>query len=145
MKLPRAVAGSASVNMTPMIDVVFQLIVFFTATSTIAKSEFAQKLELPVAEQGKDQDEASRKKRISANIVSSGELFVSGRAVSAAEFREILGVERGLHGAAEIEVQFRADREAHYSVVEPYLLACARSGIWQVSFAVQPPKPSRGN
>ena len=141
MRVPSYVSsGGMAINMTPMIDVVFQLIVFFTATSTIAKSEFSQNLELPVAEKGKDREESTRKKKITANVVATGEVYVGGRMTSAAEFQEILQAELAQHPADQLEVQFRADRAAPYSAVEPLLLACARKGVWQVSFAVKRPE-----
>ena len=132
-------SGGMSINMTPMIDVVFQLIVFFTATSTIAKGEFGQRVELPAAEKGKDRDESTQKKKITANVLSSGEVSVGGRTTNAAEFQEILQAELAQHSANQLEVQFRADRAAPYCAVEPLLLACARKGVWQVSFAVKRP------
>jgi biopolymer transport protein ExbD len=141
MRVPSHVSSRGmAINMTPMIDVVFQLIVFFTATSTIAKNEFSQNLELPVAEKGKDRDLASQKKTIIANIAATGDVFLGGRRTNAQEFREILKAELAQHPADQLEVQFRADREALYAAVEPLLLACAREGVWQVSFAVKRPE-----
>ena len=130
-------SGGMPVNMTPMIDVVFQLIVFFTATSTMAKTEVNLTLELPVAEKGTDQDVASQKKKITANVLASGEVFVGGRVVRAADFQEIITAELAQHSADDVEVQFRCDREAPYRAVEPLLLVCAKKGVWQVSFAVK--------
>ncbi len=138
MKLPNANRHSGMpINMTPMIDVVFQMIVFFTATSTIAKTEFNLTVELPVAEKGKDQDDVSQKKKITANVVAGGDVFIGGRPVRAAEFQDILTAELAQRPADQLEVQFRGDREAPYSSVEPLLLVCAKKGVWQVSFAVK--------
>ena len=141
MRAPRASQYSGmSINMTPMIDVVFQLLVFFTATSTIAKNEFSQTVKLPVAEQGRDRDESSQKKKVTANVVATGEVYVAGRSVGAAEFQDILRAELAQHPAEQLEVQFRSDRAAPYGAVQPLLLICARAGVWQVSFAVKRPE-----
>ena len=141
MRVPSHVSSHGmAINMTPMIDVVFQLIVFFTATSTIAKNELSQNLELPVAEKGKERDETSQKKKITANVSATGEMYLGGRRTNAQEFQEILQAELAQHPADQLEVQFRADREASYAAVEPLLLACARKGVWQVSFAVKRPE-----
>jgi biopolymer transport protein ExbD len=138
MRLPIASrSATAPVNMTPMIDVVFQLIVFFTATSTMVKTEFNLTVDLPAAEKGKNQDEASAKKKITANVLSGGDVLVGGRRVGAAEFQEILAAELAQRPADQLEVQFRGDRAAPYGSVEPLLLVCARKGVWQVSFAVK--------
>ena len=141
MRIPQiARSGAPSINMTPMIDVVFQLIVFFTATSTIAKMEFTQNLELPTAEKGKDRDETSQRRKITANVLPGGEVIVAGRKITPQTFLDLLQAELDQHPPEQLEVQFRADREALYQTVEPLLLACARKGIWQVSFAVKRPE-----
>ena len=140
MRIPsRARSGAAPINMTPMIDVVFQLIVFFTATSTLAKNEFDQNIALPVAEKGKEREETSQKKKITANVLATGEVFIAGRRTNARSFQDLLQAELDQHPPDQLEVQFRADREAAYGVVEPLLLVCAKKGVWQVSFAVKRP------
>lgn len=139
MRLPNThLYRGMPINMTPMIDVVFQLIVFFTATSTIAKTEFGQ-IELPAAEKGRDRDETSRMRRITANVMADGSIVVAGRTLDRVGFHEILSAELAERPADQIEVQFRADRSAPYGSVEPLLVECARSGIWQVSFTVKRP------
>ena len=40
-----------------------------------------------------------------------------------------------MHGDA-LEVRIRGDRGVLYSRVEPVLLACVQSGIWNVAYAV---------
>ncbi len=132
-------SGAGALNMTPMIDVVFQLIVFFTATSTIAKTEYSHNVDLPIAEKGADRDPASDKKKITANVLATGDVLVAGRRVNARRFEQVLAAELDQHAAEHLEVEFRADSKARYAAVEPLLLACARRGVWQVSFAVKRP------
>ena len=135
-------SGGMQINMTPMIDVVFQLIVFFTATSSMAKSEFGHKVELPVAEKGKEREESAQKKKIAVNVVADCKVYVAGRRTSPAKFESLLRAELKEHSADRLEVQFRADRSAPYGTVEPLLLKCARAGVWQVSFVVKPAERS---
>ena len=50
MRVPtRSVSGEVGFNMTPMIDVVFQLIIFFLLSSHLAKQEKEVPLPLPVS------------------------------------------------------------------------------------------------
>jgi biopolymer transport protein ExbD len=42
-----------------------------------------------------------------------------------------------------LQVRIRSDRSAPYQFVEPIMLACARAGIWDVSFAVYRPEDVR--
>ena len=152
-------SGGMSINMTPMIDVVFQLIVFFTATSTFVNSEFGKKVDLPNAEKGRDRDLSSLKKKITVNIVDRQkadpnasrnsrpgfDVFVGASPITPARFQAILKAELAERSAEELEVQFRADRSAPYRIVEPLLLACAKAGVWQVSFAVKPAERVQGS
>ena len=124
--------------MTPMIDVVFQLIVFFTATSTMVKTEVNETVALPVAEKGQNQQTTSQKKKVTANVLADGSVVLGGRRIGVAELQDILSAELEQRPAEHIEVQFRADRKAPYGAVEPLLLVCAKKGVWQVSFAVSP-------
>src|SRR5437773_5737045 len=108
MRLPNTRQYGMPINMTPMIDVVFQLIVFFTATSTIAKTEFNQDVHLPVAETGKDRGPVTQTKKITANVTADGAVMIAGRAVDTAAFQEILASELAQYSADQIEVLFRA-------------------------------------
>ena len=142
MRIPSTIGRSeVGINLTPMIDVVFQLIVFFTATSTIAKTEFSQDVNLPAAESGKEHDQAVQKRTIVVNVSRDGGVAIMGRSVESTSFQEILSTELAQYAPGQIEVQFRADRTASFGSVQPLLLVCARSGIWQVGFAVKRERP----
>ena len=53
MKTPQLLAsGGTLINMTPMIDVVFLLIIFFLVSSHMAKQEQNVQLDLPKAQSG---------------------------------------------------------------------------------------------
>jgi len=125
-----------SVNMTPMIDVVFQLIVFFTATSTMVKTEYTAAVELPEAREGV-QRQARDRKKVTANILADGTVIVAGQQVTLGQFRRMLEADMAAYGPERLEVLLRADRSARYGSVEPLLLLCARAGVWQVGFSVR--------
>jgi biopolymer transport protein ExbD len=69
-------------------------------------------------------------------VLADGTLLLAGRVTSPAELFERLSERRSVHGG-DLEVRIRGDRGAAYARVEPILLACARAGIWNVSFAVE--------
>jgi biopolymer transport protein ExbD len=135
MKIPRrAVASEASINMTPMIDVVFQLIIFFLVTSHFAKQEAHLPLPLPGADSATALKDDSAP-RLVINVTADGTPLFSGRALSPAELQQRLG-ERIAELGKDTEVRIRADRSVAYRHIEPVLLACARAGIWNVNYAV---------
>ena len=135
MRMPRRnVGGEVGFNMTPMIDVVFQLIIFFLVSSHLAKQEVQLKLPLPVADSGKlikDDDQP----KLTINVLANGALLLAGREVSPAELTPRL-TERIADLGRDVEVRIRSDRSVTYRHVEPIMLACARAGIWNVTYAV---------
>ena len=70
--------------MTPMIDVVFLLIIFFLVSSHLAKQESQMDIDLPNAESGLE-SEPSTNPRIVINVTRNGQLLISGRRVSEAQ------------------------------------------------------------
>lgn len=124
------------VNMTPMIDVVFLLIIFFLVSSHLARQESQMPLPLPTANSGEKMDVGHP--RVVVNIRGDGTLFLSGRAVGPDELERRLQVQRAQEGA-ELEVRIRSDRGVPFQFVQPILLAVAKSDIQQVTFAVTKP------
>ena len=135
MEIPR-IGRSRQVdfNMTPMIDVVFLLIIFFLVSSHLAQQETHRQIDLPRAASGYD-SAASGATRVTVNVLSDGHIFLGSDLVDAPELDRRLQVERQ-EMDGQLEVGLRADRNVRYHVVEPILLACAKAGIWNVSFAV---------
>lgn len=136
MRIPsRAVSGEVGFNMTPMIDVVFQLIIFFLLSSHLAKQETQLALPLPAAESGRP-PAADERPRLTVNVLADGTLLVANRLIAADELTRLLAERKAAHGDA-LEVRIRGDRSVPYSRVEPVMLACTRAGIWNVAYAVQ--------
>ena len=128
-------------NMTPMIDVVFLLIIFFLVSSHLARQEVQAELDLPTATTG-DDTRQTETPRVTINIVpQQGEFSVRFGAlpVDTGEFRRRLQHELDKAGT-DLEVRIRADRATPYEVVEPLLVSCATLGVWNVKFAVVPPE-----
>ena len=121
-------------NMTPMIDVVFLLIIFFLVSSHLARQENLMELPLPVAESGAD-DIDQQTPRVTINIKDDGSAWLGGRAVTPERLKSQLSQLRSERGD-QLEVRIRTSRDAPYASVEPVMLACTESGIWNVTFAV---------
>ena len=142
MRLPsHGRGGDVGFNMTPMIDVVFLLIIFFLVSSHLAKREAQLPLPLPVAGSGQDpiDDEAPR---LTVNVRGDGTLLLAGKPVAPNQLLQRLTAAMDRAGRG-LEVRIRGDRGAYYRSVEPILLACARAGLWNVTFAVIRPEDDR--
>jgi len=142
MRVPSQ-AGRAALgfNMTPMIDVVFLLIVFFLVSSHLARQETGLQLDLPDAVTGRRNEVDPATRRVVINVVSAGagaaQLRIGARTVVAAQLTDILRTELG-QTSGHLEVRIRCDRRVPYRFVEPVLAACATAGVWDVTFAVLP-------
>jgi biopolymer transport protein ExbD len=121
-------------NVTPLIDVVFLLIVFFLVSSHLARQETQMELPLPTASSAQEPS-VDRAPRVTVNVLADGRLLLGSDELEAAEIGRRLQVERRQTSGA-LEVRIRADHHVEYRNVEPLLLACARANLWNVSFSV---------
>lgn len=127
-----------SINMTPMIDVTFQLIIFFMCVSQFWNLE-KEELILPSAEKAKTETEAVTAARLVVNLLENGEIVVSKARVAMDQLALMLQSEADSHktrqGDANVAVLLRADTGVEFKHVQDIMLACAHAGIWQLSFA----------
>lgn len=142
MRVPNNLSrGGLGFNMTPMIDVVFLLIIFFLVSSHLARQEVQLELDLPAAVSGRQADEKEGVRRVVVNILPDARddrrIMVGGQLLDPREFGQMIGYERQ-RTTEPIEVRIRCDRNVAYREVEPVMLACAKAGVWNVTFAVIP-------
>ena len=141
MRVPYNLARrSLGFNMTPMIDVVFLLIIFFLVSSHLVRQDTQVELEevsLPQAHSGQ-RAEQDQIRRVVVNVLpdqeSGGRIIVGGRPMPSRELGELIAY--GKRAGHHLEVRIRSDRQVPYRVVEPVMIACARAGVWRVTFAV---------
>lgn len=120
-------------NITPLIDVVFLLVIFFLVTAHFAQNEPLQAIELPQASQVTEEAEIARRMIVSVTI--DGSVFVKGRQVTLDEFESLLH-ENTLGRSADFELRIRSDQSASYESIEPLLLAALRAGVTKIGFNV---------
>lgn len=117
-------------SMAPMIDIVFQLLIFFLAATTFAREdERALELELPRAESSVPSSAAPRE--IVVEVLRDGRTFVAGAEVRAADLAADLR-ERA-HGARDVPITVRGDRLAKHESIVSVLDACGVAGLSNVS------------
>ena len=136
MKVPTVGhSQSVSFNVTPLIDIVFLLIIFFLVASHVARSEAVEPVDLPLASELDQADENPN--RIVITVLANRTLHLSGQQVTLAE------LENAILGGAQnsdrpLDVRIRADRTATYAEIEPILLICAEFGVTQIGFHALP-------
>ncbi|MCH9656748.1 MAG: biopolymer transporter ExbD [Planctomycetes bacterium] len=121
-------------NITPLIDIVFLLVVFFLAATHLTQNDKLEAVELPEASQHeREPDEAPR--RIIVTITLDEKLYVRGNEISPEELdARLLSIDESKR--KETEVRIRGDRRIPYRIIERVLISCARAGISNVPFVV---------
>lgn len=130
-----------SIDMTPMIDVVFNLIIFFMLVNQMVQLERAE-LELPAADEAKEEKVVDQK-RLIINIHKNGQIEVAGRMKNWGELVRILlqesSISRDNEDNSSRSVIIRGDIEAPYKVIQKVMVECATQRIYKLSFAARIP------
>ncbi len=122
-----------AINLTPMIDVVFLLLIFFLAATTFAREEVALDLRLPEAKSGQP---GTAGKQLVVNVFADGHLSVEGRSVTMEALRQKLAAAAARD--REQQVLVRGDQQAQFGVGLQVLDACRLAKITKVDFAALP-------
>ena len=138
MRLPSTALrrGGLRLNLTPLIDVIFNLIIFFLAAAHFARSEPVEAVELPAATPRDDETESPR--RLTITVAPGPRFLVAGAEQPRAVVEAMIETEARGADKRPLELRLRADRSVPFGEIEPLLIAAAKSGIQDVKFAVTP-------
>ncbi|MBE7467185.1 MAG: biopolymer transporter ExbD [Planctomycetes bacterium] len=138
----KSLAREVECDLTPMIDLVFLLIVFFLCVSDLIKQEYVQ-LTLPQSLAAAE-DVPAHTRRVVVNVAwrdDATEVLVRQKIYRRTEdLIELLRAQAAPDPERPLEVRIRADRRAPYARVQQVLAACARAGIARISIAAEPQK-----
>lgn len=121
-------------NMTPMIDVVFLLIIFFLVSSHLAQRENRLELPLPQATTS-NRNQPDDTQRITINIEADGQTSIGSHAIQPKDLLKELSAQQAKYGD-QLRVRLRGDQSVTYQHIEPLLAACADVGIRDIGLAV---------
>lgn len=121
-----------SLELTPLIDVVFQLLVFFLLTSAFIDPGVP--LDLPGAKTA----ETPRDTPVLVSVTADGIVHVGSDSVAIDALPSVL--ERALNGQDEKRVAVRGDVAARYGLFMRVVDACRQVGVGEVVLASEPDK-----
>jgi len=121
--------GVVSVNMTPMIDMVFNLLIFFILTSQFIKLEI-EEVVLPPSVMALPKDYTIYR-NVVINIVNpdNPHIVVSGQTLGLDELTEVLKDRKEQAAGDPINIILRADANIPYEEVARAMLATGRAEI----------------
>lgn len=131
MKFVRRRLDEPSINITPLIDVVFILLIFFmVSTRFVDEQDLA--LELPSAGAS---SMAAQSPALVVDITDDGRYRIDGASVSAAE---LVASMRALHAQyPQRSLRLRADSDARHGVVVRAMDAATQAGFARVDIATR--------
>ena len=135
----------AEPNLTPLLDVVFQLITFFMLVINFSTENYDQRVRLPVAGSARPMEDTERvsEDRLVLNVDSEGHLLIGGevqplhKALQTIKHQADL-VKLNLKAAgAKIDpakglpttIIFRADQDCTFGTLNPLIKACQSNGF----------------
>ncbi len=127
----RSSTSGCAVDMTPMIDVVFQLIIFFIVTIKMEES-INEDIRLAKAEHGPMIEESDPRTMV-VEVDKRGWISIHGAQLSRAKFQKIMVARAKRY--RQFPVLIRADRRAEHKDVRAVMDICSKIGIWRINFA----------
>jgi len=122
-------------NATPLIDVIFLLIIFFLLTINFS-DVITRRVTLPKADEARDLNGRAAY-RLQITVKSAQAIFVGARAVPLSGLRSALAeAQRGMsHAPGKATVQLLGDENVEYSVIQAAMEEIALLGITRIEFS----------
>jgi biopolymer transport protein ExbD len=133
MKFRNHKMAPSELQLAPMLDVVFQLLIFFLVTFEFQRSEMDMSVSVPSAQEGADTKRALGE--IIVNVRVTGEVVVEGQVMTQAQLKDKLAAIARQHKNQPIRL--RGDADASYQTIVEVIDTCQKAGIWNISFATQ--------
>ena len=142
MKLRKPDEPEANVDMTPMIDCVFQLLIFFMVCATMSKVDQTPEVVLPIAPKAAIPDNPVGRGVV--NIVPLGTPVGDGATsadkpfIIAGQITDepglVAAISERLKTEPNLRLYLRVDRNAEFKTVKCAIRACANAGVFDIIF-----------
>lgn len=113
-------------NFTPMIDVVFNLLLFFMVTAQVDQQENEISMQLPSASEARPL--TAIPKEIFINVNHVGQIFVNNRSMTPAELDAFLQ-QSALNNPTNQSVVIRADKRVAFDHIVTVMNACNKAKL----------------
>lgn len=124
---PQPADSQLAIEMTPMIDMVFLLLIFFLVATTFHQEEREMQIALPIASSAGPISMTLRE--LVVNVDESGRMIIAGREVSGEDLLQMITDAVAVN--AEQKVTVRGDRRVAYEAVVRVLDICKTGGVQQ--------------
>jgi biopolymer transport protein ExbD len=115
-------------DLTPLIDVIFQLLVFFILTSSFLYPN----LDLVLPQTGKQEEQTEKQPTIVINLDKHGEIYLNSNHITGGTLETSLREQ--LQAQPKQRVHFRADKSTPYEQVLNAMVAARNAGAHDIYF-----------
>ena len=120
-------------NLTAMIDVVFQIIIFFVCTANLQETSLDKRIQLAMAPHGKAVDKKDPLE-IVVDVNSHGMISIARTPIGAGTLGLVLRKAVAEYGR-DVPVTIRGDGKATHAMIRTVMDTCAESYIWKIKIA----------
>ena len=131
MKRIKKIREHAEIDMAPLIDMVFLLLIFFMCSATLSEIEYTPDVRLPVAPRAKIPE--NLKDRGVINILPGGDYMIAKEIVTEKQMLKIMKKRKKEN--PDLKLYLRANKEVPFKKVKTVLKTCAEAGINDIIFA----------
>ncbi|MAB59518.1 MAG: biopolymer transporter ExbD [Verrucomicrobiales bacterium] len=128
------------IQLAPMIDVVFLLLIFFIVLWNYARFETEIDISVPAASAGENPERTIGE--IVVNVKKEGQIIIEGVEKTETETLEMFN--NIVAAYPDQALILRGDKEASFDHIVKILNLCKKANIWNISFATsQPENPQK--
>ena len=125
---------ASTLSLTPLIDVVFLLLIFFLVTSEFEEEERRLDIVLPSATSAVPM--TSKPREVVVDVDSEGSIYLHGQLTSLEELQQLLRVAVESNPTNQTVV-IRADRQTSFQPVVSVMDVCNKTGVSDYSVTTQ--------
>ena len=123
-----------AINLTPMLDIVFNLIIFFMVGTRFVDAEKKVDVKVPQVKHGGNMTSVPDKRLV--NVHKEGNVSLDGRDVSLDQLVAQLGSDRRQN--PEMAITIRGDAKTDFQHVAAALAACNSAGVKNIGISMSP-------
>jgi biopolymer transport protein ExbD len=120
-----------SVNLTPMIDIVFQMIIFFVFTLDLEREKFSEDINPPMAENAPEIKEFEPA-TIYPQVLENGNIRVGSAVATPGVFRSMVRQAVQRYGQ-EVPVMIYGAAEARHEHIRRVMDICSEEGLYKIN------------
>jgi len=120
-----------AVNLTPMIDIVFQMIIFFVFTLDLEREKFDKDITIPEAKEAKEITEFVPP-TIYPQVLEDGQIKIGTAIATPSKFRQLVKQAVNRYGQ-EVPVMIYGSADAKHKHIKRVMDICSEEGLYKIN------------